>query len=99
MDRDLEWSSTVVLGDGSSALLRPITPADADALAAFHLRQAPESRYYRYFSPKPSLTEDELQRFTTVDFVADAPGAFALDCTEFCSALHLEMQGWVMVTP
>ncbi|MGA1556465.1 MAG: GNAT family N-acetyltransferase [Ilumatobacteraceae bacterium] len=69
MDRDLEWSSTVVLGDGSSALLRPITPADADALAAFHLRQAPESRYYRYFSPKPSLTEDELQRFTTVDFV------------------------------
>lgn len=36
---------------------------------------------------------------TTVDFVADAPGAFALYCTEFCSALHLEMQGWLMVTP
>ncbi|MEY2959894.1 MAG: hypothetical protein RLZZ01_2462, partial [Actinomycetota bacterium] len=41
VDRDLEWSSTVVLGDGSSALHRPIRPADADALAAFHLRQAP----------------------------------------------------------
>ena len=36
---------------------------------------------------------------TTVQFTADAPGAFAFYCTEFCSALHLEMQGWLMVTP
>jgi nitrous-oxide reductase len=36
---------------------------------------------------------------TTVDFIADTPGAFAFYCTEFCSALHLEMQGWLMVTP
>ncbi|MFA7249808.1 MAG: Sec-dependent nitrous-oxide reductase [Dehalococcoidia bacterium] len=36
---------------------------------------------------------------TTIEFVADAPGAFAFYCTEFCSALHLEMQGWLMVTP
>jgi acyl-CoA synthetase (NDP forming)/RimJ/RimL family protein N-acetyltransferase len=63
------WTSTVVLGDGTSALIRPITPADADLLAAFHLRQSPESRYLRYFSPKPELTQPELQRFTTVDFV------------------------------
>src|SRR5262249_39582974 len=34
----------------------------------------------------------------TVDFVADEPGAFAYYCTEFCSALHLEMQGWMMVS-
>jgi len=34
----------------------------------------------------------------TVEFVADLPGAFALYCTEFCSALHLEMQGWLMVS-
>ena len=35
---------------------------------------------------------------TTVEFVADAEGAFALYCTEFCSALHLEMQGWMLVS-
>lgn len=35
---------------------------------------------------------------TTVDFVASEVGAFAYYCTEFCSALHLEMQGWLMVT-
>ncbi len=34
----------------------------------------------------------------TVDFRANDAGAFALYCTEFCSALHLEMQGWLMVT-
>jgi acyl-CoA synthetase (NDP forming)/RimJ/RimL family protein N-acetyltransferase len=63
------WTSTVVLGDGTSALIRPITPDDAEQLAAFHVRQSPESRYLRYFSPKPALTQAELERFTNVDFV------------------------------
>jgi len=34
----------------------------------------------------------------TIEFTADQPGAFAFYCTEFCSALHLEMQGWRIVT-
>ncbi len=69
MDVAERWTSTVVLGDGSSALVRPITPADAPALAAFHARQSAESRYYRFFSPKPELSDAELERFTSVDFV------------------------------
>ncbi len=36
--------------------------------------------------------------YARVEFVADAPGAFAFYCTEFCSALHLEMQGWMLVS-
>ncbi len=63
------WTSTIVLGDGSSAVIRPIAPADASALAAFHAAQSPESRYRRFFSPKPELSDSELERFTTVDFV------------------------------
>ncbi len=35
---------------------------------------------------------------TTVEFVADQTGTFAFYCTEFCSALHLEMQGWLLVS-
>ncbi len=66
---DDRWTSTVVLGDGTSALIRPITPADAPTLAAFHARQSPTSRYRRYFSPKPELTDEELERFTHLDFV------------------------------
>ncbi|MEO6651120.1 MAG: GNAT family N-acetyltransferase [Ilumatobacteraceae bacterium] len=63
------WTSTVVLGDGATAVVRPITPADARPLTEFHEAQSPESRYRRYFSPKPTLSDRELARFTTVDLV------------------------------
>lgn len=33
-----------------------------------------------------------------IEFVADTKGAFSYYCTEFCSALHLEMQGWLLVS-
>jgi nitrous-oxide reductase len=35
----------------------------------------------------------------TFDFVADKAGVFNFYCTEFCSALHLEMGGWLLVEP
>lgn len=35
----------------------------------------------------------------TVRFVANRAGAFSHYCTEFCSALHLEMHGWIVVEP
>jgi acyl-CoA synthetase (NDP forming)/GNAT superfamily N-acetyltransferase len=68
-DVDERWSSTVVLGDGESVLIRPIRPTDAPALAAFHGRQSRDSIYRRYFSPKPHLSEAELAHFTVVDFI------------------------------
>ena len=69
MDVAERWTSTVVLGDGTSALIRPIRPDDAETLAAFHVRQSPESRYLRFFSPEAAADATELERFTTVDFV------------------------------
>lgn len=36
---------------------------------------------------------------STVEFVADKPGVFPFYCTEFCSALHLEMMGYLLVQP
>ena len=34
-----------------------------------------------------------------IDLVLDRPGTFAMYCSEFCSALHLEMMGYLMVEP
>jgi len=35
----------------------------------------------------------------TIEFEADTPGTFPFYCSEFCSALHLEMMGYFMVEP
>jgi nitrous-oxide reductase len=35
----------------------------------------------------------------TFEFVADKPGVFSYYCTEFCSALHLEMKGYLLIAP
>jgi len=41
----------------------------------------------------------EPGKHENVTFVADKAGAFPMYCTEFCSALHLEMMGYFMVKP
>lgn len=63
------WATTVVLGDGETAFIRPLVPADQPALLEFHERQSSDSLYRRFFSPKPTLTAKELEHFTTVDMV------------------------------
>src|SRR5919109_4295192 len=62
------WEADVVLADGGTAHLRPIRPGDAGLLRAFHSRLSPESIYYRFFSPRPRLTDREVEHFTTVDY-------------------------------
>jgi nitrous-oxide reductase len=48
------------------------------------------------YNLQASLDAGETASF---QFVADKVGAFNFYCTEFCSALHLEMAGWMLVEP
>jgi nitrous-oxide reductase len=41
----------------------------------------------------------EPGEFAEIKFVADEAGTFPFYCTEFCSALHLEMMGYMHVKP
>lgn len=63
------WEADVVLRDGTTAHLRPITPRDAQALQEMHKHQSETSVYLRYFTYKSALTPKELERFTNVDHV------------------------------
>lgn len=62
-----QWEADVVLRDGSTAHVRPIRPADAEAIQRMHHSQSERSIYLRYFTYKSDLTAHELQRFTHVD--------------------------------
>ncbi|MGP7961077.1 GNAT family N-acetyltransferase [Sanguibacter sp. A247] len=63
----VEWEADVILRDGSTTHLRPITPGDADALQAFHVAQSERSIYMRFFAPLKRLSDRDLERFTHVD--------------------------------
>ncbi len=41
----------------------------------------------------------EPGKTSTTKFVADKEGVYPYYCTEFCSALHLEMEGYLLVKP
>jgi nitrous-oxide reductase len=41
----------------------------------------------------------EPGEFAEIRFTADKPGTYPFYCTEFCSALHLEMMGYLHVKP
>jgi acyl-CoA synthetase (NDP forming)/GNAT superfamily N-acetyltransferase len=66
-DFPLHWEADVVLSDGGTVHLRPVTPDDAEALLAFHGRLSERTRYFRYFGPYPRMPQRDLERFSTVD--------------------------------
>jgi acyl-CoA synthetase (NDP forming)/RimJ/RimL family protein N-acetyltransferase len=64
-----QWEADVVAADGGTVHLRAIRPDDGDRLRAFHARQSPESIYYRFFSPRPHLSDAEVEHLVNVDYV------------------------------
>ncbi|GAC1385362.1 MAG: bifunctional GNAT family N-acetyltransferase/acetate--CoA ligase family protein [Marmoricola sp.] len=64
------WEADVLLTDGRTAHLRPILPSDSTAIIAFYDGVSDRSRYLRFFSAHPRLTESDVERFTVVDYDA-----------------------------
>ncbi|GAA0377900.1 hypothetical protein GCM10010160_05020 [Acrocarpospora corrugata] len=57
-----------MLSDGGTAHLRPIRPADAELLRAFYSRLSDQTIYFRFFGPRPRLSDREIAWFTNVDY-------------------------------
>ena len=62
-------SGHVRLGDGTDVALRPFLPGDGGLLVASFARLSPRSRYRRFLSPVPQLTDSMLAFLTSVDGV------------------------------
>jgi acyl-CoA synthetase (NDP forming)/RimJ/RimL family protein N-acetyltransferase len=63
------WEADVVLRDGGTARVRPITADDAERLVSFYEQVSDESKYYRFFAPYPRLSDKDVHRFTHHDYV------------------------------
>jgi GNAT superfamily N-acetyltransferase len=74
-------SVDLTLADGTRLLIRPIVPADKDALVAAFERLSPRSRYRRFFTPMNRLTSATLRALTEVDY-ADRFAWVALACED-----------------
>jgi len=61
------WEADVLLRDGRTAHIRPIRADDEQLMVEFYSRVSDESKYYRFFSPMPKLSERDVRRFTHVD--------------------------------
>jgi acyl-CoA synthetase (NDP forming)/RimJ/RimL family protein N-acetyltransferase len=63
------WEADVLLRDGHTAHIRPIRPEDAELLVEFYGRVSDQSKYFRFFTAMPRLSERDVQWFTNVDHV------------------------------
>ena len=58
---------TLRLRDGASLVIRPITPEDRELLRTGFERLSEQSRYMRFQTPLPALSEQQLSYFTDID--------------------------------
>ena len=66
-DYPKHWEADVLLSDGGTVHLRPITPDDAQLIVGLHGRLSDRTRYFRYFGAYPRISERDLKRFSVVD--------------------------------
>ncbi|GGU21949.1 bifunctional acetate--CoA ligase family protein/GNAT family N-acetyltransferase [Streptomyces violascens] len=83
------WEADVVLRDGGTARIRPITTEDAERLVSFYELVSDESKYYRFFAPYPRLSAKDVHRFTHHDYV-DRVGLAATVGGEFIATVRYD---------
>lgn len=86
------WEADVVLRDGGTARIRPISPDDAGRLVSFYEQVSDESKYYRFFAPYPRLSDRDVHRFTHHDYV-DRVGLAATIGGEFIATVRYDRIG------
>jgi acetyltransferase len=63
-----EWERTLALGDGSSALVRPVRPEDDALFRAFFTRVSDEDLRLRFFQSVKHFSHEFIARLTQLDY-------------------------------
>ncbi|BAO43557.1 Sec-dependent nitrous-oxide reductase [Thiolapillus brandeum] len=76
-----------------------VTEGDTVSIHVTNLERAEDEVHgYAMYGHNVQLSIEPGKTASTT-FVADKAGVYPYYCTEFCSALHLEMQGYLLVQP
>lgn len=65
-----DYRADEILRDGGSIHIRAIRPDDKQRLLAHFRAMSPDSVYFRFLGPKRALTDQDLARFTEIDYVS-----------------------------
>ncbi|MHA1269369.1 MAG: GNAT family N-acetyltransferase [Candidatus Helarchaeota archaeon] len=63
-----EFEKYVKLKDGTHVFIRPIKPSDRDLWVEFYLSLSKLSKYYRFFSSRPTPNEKMIKKYTQIDY-------------------------------
>ena len=63
-----QYEFNETLKDGTPVLIRPIKPDDAAAHQEMVAGFSPQTRYFRFFSLREEITQEQLARFTQIDY-------------------------------
>ena len=85
------WFAREIIG------IIPVKRGDHVIVHLTNIEQTPDATHGFSIPEMNVMVSLDAGETTTVEFDADTPGSFSFYCTEFCSALHLEMQGWLIV--
>lgn len=64
---EVTGGDVIELHDGTTVRVHPMDASDAPSLERFHHMLSAETRYFRFFTFHPWLSEEELHHFTHVD--------------------------------
>ncbi|MBP7764227.1 MAG: GNAT family N-acetyltransferase [Syntrophaceae bacterium] len=56
------------LRGGLEVKIRPIKPSDEDMMRRLFYNFSDESKYFRYFAPKPLMPHKEMQKYVSIDY-------------------------------
>lgn len=87
-----ELAGTVERPHENRVSVRPIEPADAPRLIAFHEQLSENTTYFRFFSVHPRLSDVELHHFTHVDH-HDREAMVAIHDEEIVGVARFEQLG------